>query len=59
MTTPWLTSQEAANYIKVAPRVLNKYCRRGKLRFARLGGKNGTYRFNVEWLDAFVTMGGK
>lgn len=57
--TPWLTDQEATTYLKMEgktpEKVLRRWCKQGRLEFARLGTR---YRFKQEWLDSFMMLGG-
>lgn len=50
MATPWLTTEEAAEYLRVSRYTIDRMCRAGRLHFARPGTKDR--RFRREWLDA-------
>jgi excisionase family DNA binding protein len=53
---PWLTLQEAASYIKVRPRTLALWARRGTVPAHRLSGiKRHVWRFLRAELDAMLT----
>lgn len=56
MSTPWLTTAEAAKYIKVNRRVLERWARAKKVRSARTPA--GDYRFHTDWLDRDLQKGG-
>ena len=52
-TAEWLTAQEAAKYLKIKPRTLLLWVRRGKLQgFALSGTKRHVWRFRKQDLDA-------
>src|SRR4051794_27311877 len=54
--TEWLTSTEAAAYLKVAPRTLVQWAREGKIQGHRLSGcKRITWRFLRAELDAMLS----
>jgi len=54
--TEWLTSTEAAAYLKVRPRTLLLWVRQGKIRGYRLSGTiRHVWRFRREDLDATIT----
>ena len=51
MTSPFLTLEEAAGYLRVNPKVLQRWAVKGRIR----GGKAGNrWRFRKEILDRFV-----
>lgn len=51
--TPWLTSAEAAQYLKVEPRTILSWVRQGKLRGYSLSGtQRHVWRFRQVDLDA-------
>ncbi len=53
ITSEWLTAAEAANYLKIKPRTLLFWVRRGKVKaFALSGTKRRVWRFRREDLDA-------
>ena len=53
--SPWLTSREAANYLRVAHRTLLQWARTGKVRAYRLSGTGRiTWRFRAIDLDAML-----
>jgi excisionase family DNA binding protein len=55
MTTGWLTTAEAAAYLKVRPRTLLLWVRQGMVQaFALSGTKRCTWRFRQADLDAAV-----
>jgi len=55
VTTPWLTTSEAAAYLRVRPRTLLQWVRQGKLRAHVLSGtKRRTWRFRQADLDAVL-----
>jgi excisionase family DNA binding protein len=45
---PWLTVDQAANYLAMTPKALRQACRRGRVRFHRLGR---LIRFTTAELD--------
>jgi len=47
---PWMTRLEAADYLGVAPRTLDRYSQDGKVRTGHTPG--GTRRWRRSWLDA-------
>ena len=52
-TSGWLTTEEAANYLKAKPRSLLLWVRQGKVRaYALSGTKRRIWRFRREDLDA-------
>jgi excisionase family DNA binding protein len=51
--TEWLTSKEAAAYLKLHPKTLYRYVRAGKLQQYRPAG-TGRPRFRREDLDALL-----
>jgi len=51
--TPWLTPREAAARAKVGPQTVYDAVRSGRLKAARLGGRNDI-RIHVDWLDAWI-----
>ncbi|TWT52157.1 helix-turn-helix domain-containing protein [Allorhodopirellula solitaria] len=51
-TTPWMTAEEAAEYLKYSSSSIRRFAREGQLEHRRVG--RGDYRFLVEWLDAFL-----
>jgi excisionase family DNA binding protein len=51
-TSQWLTANEAANYLKVAPRTLLSWARQGKVKGYVLSGvQRQTWRFRQSELD--------
>ena len=50
----YLTSEEAADYLRVTARTIGRYCQEGRIRFRKVGRSN---LFTVEDLDAFVESG--
>ena len=54
----WLTTEEAAGYIKAKPRTLLLWVRQGKVKaFALSGTKRRIWRFRKEDLDAALLSG--
>jgi excisionase family DNA binding protein len=52
----WLTSNEAAAYLKINPRTLAEWARKGKVPGHRLSGaRRYTWRFLQSELDAMLT----
>jgi excisionase family DNA binding protein len=52
-STNWLTANEAANHLKVAPRTLLSWVRQGKIKGHVLSGvQRQTWRFRQAELDA-------
>jgi excisionase family DNA binding protein len=52
-TSQWLTSNEAARYLRVAPRTLLEWARQGKVKGHVLSGiQRQTWRFRQADLDA-------
>lgn len=55
METQWLTSEEAARYLKVNRRTLLEWVRQGKVKAFRLSGIiRHVWRFRREDLDAML-----
>jgi excisionase family DNA binding protein len=52
--TPWLTTVEAASYLKMSPRSIRAAFRENKLRHVQPGGERGKILTRREWLDAWV-----
>lgn len=50
--SPWMTADEAADYLKYSASSIRRFARNGDLKFAHAG--RGDYRFLVEWLDEFM-----
>jgi len=60
--TPWLTTAEAASYLRMSPKTIFKACRDDKLKHVQPGGFRGKILTKREWLDAWVerhTQGGE
>jgi excisionase family DNA binding protein len=54
-TSEWMTSSEAALYLRVAPRTLVRWARAGKIPAHRLSGTaRCTWRFRRAELDAML-----
>jgi len=54
--TPWLTSREAASYLKVEPRTLLMWARQGTVKgYVLSGTRRQTWRFLHPDLDATLT----
>ena len=51
--TGWLTTDEAAAYLKVHPETVRNWARKGVIPAAKLGNRGG-FRFRREDLDRFV-----
>jgi excisionase family DNA binding protein len=54
MDSPWLTSAEAAAYLKRGRRFVLREIHAGKLRAAKIGGR-GEILTRREWLDDYAT----
>ena len=55
MNTEWLTATEAAEYLKVKPRTLLLWTRRGRIKgFPLSGMRRRVWRFRIADLDASV-----
>lgn len=55
MAEEWLTSAEAAQYLKVQPRTILKWAKQGSIPAHPLSGcKRVTWRFRADELDAFM-----
>lgn len=52
--TPWMTIDEAADYLRVAPRTVRSYVADGRLRYYRVGR---SLRFLEKDLERFVKKG--
>lgn len=46
--TPWMTSTEVIQRLKISRRTLTRMMARGEIKYARL---HGLLRFKVEWVD--------
>jgi excisionase family DNA binding protein len=55
-TSPWLTTVEAADYLRTTPDALKKHIARGNIRPDSFGqrGRFRSHRFSRATLDAFV-----
>jgi excisionase family DNA binding protein len=54
--TPWLTSREAASYLRVEPRTILLWAKQGKVKgYALSGTIRQTWRFLRADLDAMLT----
>jgi len=54
--TPWLTSREAASYLRIEPRTLMLWARQGKIKGYTLSGtRRHVWRFLPSDLDAMLT----
>lgn len=52
----WLTAKEAASYLKIEPRTLLLWARRGRIKgYVLSGTERITWRFRSEDLDATMT----
>jgi excisionase family DNA binding protein len=55
--TSWLTSDEAARYLKIEPRTLLLWARQGKVKGYCLSGlARHTWRFRQEDLDSIMAL---
>ena len=54
VNSPWLSSEQAAEYLGVSAWSVRKYAREDGLRSARTPGVRGSLRFRREWLDEFL-----
>lgn len=52
--TPWLTTVEAANYLRMSPQAIRAACREDRLRHVQPGGARGKLLTRREWLDQWV-----
>jgi excisionase family DNA binding protein len=53
--SPWLTSEEAASYLKIEPRTLVQWARSGKVKAHALSGaRRITWRFRTIDLDEIM-----
>jgi excisionase family DNA binding protein len=50
----FLSIEQAAPRIGVAPRTLRLMCERRKIRHTRVGAAERNYRFRPEWLDEYL-----
>lgn len=50
----FLSIEQAAPRIGVAPRTLRDMCNRKVIRHLRLGARGGIFRFRPEWLDEYL-----
>jgi len=50
----FLSIEQAAPKIGVAPRTLRLMCERRKIRHIRVGAAERNYRFRPEWLDEYL-----
>jgi excisionase family DNA binding protein len=51
--SPWLTVDEAKDYMKVSAKQVYREIAAGRLRAARVGGRR-QIRLRVQWLDAYL-----
>jgi excisionase family DNA binding protein len=49
----WLTTLEAASYLRVHPETLRNWARKGTIPAAKLGNRGG-FRFRREDIDGFL-----
>lgn len=49
---PWITTDQAAEYLQLAPPTVRKLIRRRELRAVRIGK---TYRTTKQWCDEYMT----
>jgi excisionase family DNA binding protein len=52
-SSPWLTAEEARQYIKSGVKIVYREVAAGRLRAARIGGRRDL-RFRKEWLDEWL-----
>jgi excisionase family DNA binding protein len=50
----WFTAAEAAIYARMSRQVLLRFARDGRLKGEQVSGRNGTWRFHRDDLDAFL-----
>lgn len=50
VSSPWLTTAEAANYLRTSQKTVWRLVRDGHLRHAKIGGRRDL-RFRADWLD--------
>jgi excisionase family DNA binding protein len=56
LTFNWLTAEEAAGYLKIEPRTLLMWARKGKIKgYVLSGTRRQTWRFLHADLDAMLT----
>lgn len=53
-SSPWLNSDQAAEYLGTSAWCVRKYAREGDLRSSRTYGPHGRLRFHREWLDEYL-----
>lgn len=54
--TEWLTRKQAAEYLQVTPRTIDRWMAKGRLRYHRIAG-SGRRRIRREDLDAMLVPG--
>lgn len=52
--TPWLTTEEAAAYLRYSPAAIRAACRADLLQHVQLGGSGGKLLTRREWLDEWA-----
>ena len=53
--SPWLTTEQAAEYCQLDIATIRKRVRDGEVRFTRVNDSpKGEFRFRAEWLDAML-----
>lgn len=50
----WLTSKEAGDYLNYSDWSIRQFAKRKLVKYSKLPGVSGGYRFKREWLDAFM-----
>lgn len=53
--SPWLTTTEAAAYVKLSPQSVRLACQSGVLKYVQPGGARGKILTRTEWLDAWLS----
>jgi excisionase family DNA binding protein len=52
-TSPWMSKQEAADYLRISLPSLDRWMREGRVRFYKAGGQQSV-RFHISDLDAVM-----
>lgn len=52
--SPWLTTEEAAKYLKYSAQAIRAACRDDRLRHVQPGGTRGKILVRREWLDVWM-----
>jgi excisionase family DNA binding protein len=53
MTSPWMTTQQAADYLGFSRSTITQLARSGELKASQYRA-GAEYRFKVDWLDDFL-----